>query len=230
MKIITLNKIAHKSFEKGLIYLYKDIYKAIYYLTKACDIENYNSEYKFNLALAYAYINNYEESNKILKKVMFWNPNITTCYFMLGCNYSCMGENLDAFLNLKKYIKLDENGSYVKEANELINIISLDENMEHINEYVNEPNYLNLTHDIKKFIKHNQYKEAIECLEKILMNKPLNLSARNILSLLYFYERRLDEAIAMANSVLKIDSKDMHASRNLAVYYYTLKFSNSKVN
>lgn len=220
MKIIPFNKAANISFNKGLRYFNTNIDKSIRYIQKACSIDPYNSEYKFSLAGAYAQLNKMEESNRLLKEIMILDSDMTICYFALGCNYLDLDEADEAIKNFRKYIFMDRDGEYFEEAQD--SILYLKEKNIFMDHHVNGSNLKNLISKAKECISGKQYDIAINYLEEILVENPSVTSVRNLLSLSYFYEGRIQDAIFMAYSVLKNDEYNLNANCNLVTYYYVL--------
>lgn len=220
MKIIPFNKAANISFNKGLRYFNTNLDKSIRYIQKACSIDPYNSEYKFSLAGAYAQLNKMEESNKLLKEIVILDSDMTICYFALGCNYLDLNEAGEAIKNFRKYIFMDRDGEYFEEAQD--SIMYLKEKSIFLKQHINNNNLKTLISRAKECISSKQYGIAIRYLEEILIENPSVTSVRNLLSLSYFYEGRIQDAIFMAYSVLKNDAYNLHANCNLATYYYVL--------
>jgi tetratricopeptide (TPR) repeat protein len=226
MEVITLDALAEKSFKKGLKSIKINFDLSIRYIEKACMLNHHNWQYRFKLATLNADIYKYKESNNLYKEVMFIDPTKTICYYFMACNYTSMKLYDDAIMNFRKYIFTDTEGIYFKEAIKFIE--KLNDKFTYNKNFNN--NIKELISEAEENIRDNNYDMAIEKFEKILLDSPLIIKVRNVLSLLYFYKGRIEDAIFMASSVLKIDRRDIHANRNLEIYMYELQRDDVVIN
>lgn len=219
MKVIPFHKMADTSFKKGISYIDTDIFKAISYIEKAKLLNPYNSEYSFSLGMLYFECFEFQKSIDRFKSAMFWNPNMTEGYYWIGKIYLKNKKNSKAARYFTKYLLFDRQFSFKEEVNNYLKDLKYKRTVGKMGkEDVKEQKHTSMIYVLNEYIEQKQYYKAEKYLEAMLYEDPMFIMARNALALVYFYEGKIDEAIYMTYSALRINKKDVCASRNLDIY------------
>jgi tetratricopeptide (TPR) repeat protein len=220
-KIIPLKMDAMFFFERAVKSLNRYHYgKALKYFRRAVEFEPDNPVNHCNMAGILSEIGNYEESNRILERIIDEiDPTMTECYFYMANNYANMENYILAEKALINYLERDPHGYFLEEAEEMMDFLSYELNRPVPVIRVKSREGL-LEHDRARFLlEKGHFSEAIRVLEHIVRKYPDFLAARNNLALAYYYKGRFADCLRMIEDVLKEDPGNLHALCNLAIYY-----------
>lgn len=170
-------------FYKGLRLANKKNISAAYKnLVKASILEPGNSEYKFNMACFLSELQQPREANRIFNDILLnYAPTLYDCYFGLGCNYLELGDIEKAAENFDKYLYFDDDGEFSQEVQEMLFYLKLYNNISHDNKFI-ELSKSNLKR-AKKSLKEAKTDIAINQLYRSIAYNPLNIEARNLITL-----------------------------------------------
>lgn len=186
------------------------------FLATAARKEPFNAEYQFNYACILAELGEIKKSNKIFKWILRnIDPTISECYFAIACNYYEMNNVAMTMEYLDKYIQFDCEGEFVEEAKEIIYYLETNFSVSK----KNSRNASQLTAEGEELIDNGDYRKACTKLEKAVDAEPDFIAARNSLSIACFFSGQIDRAISIAKSVLILDSHNIQANCNLALFY-----------
>ncbi len=195
---------------------------ALKFIKKAVNIEPYNADYQFNYACLLAELKQPEKSNRILLDILKnIDPTFTECYFGIGCNYFDMADFKKAREYFEKYLYFDPEGQFAEEAYDVLCYLKFYGEGEPEKQENNS--IARLIAEGKQFLNQGLYEKACLSLEKAIEIYPELISARNDLSLAYFYCGECEKAISIAKSVLLLDPENVHALCNLANFYHHME-------
>lgn len=199
-------------FSKGLRYANKknleDAYKNI---IKALELDPDNPEYKFNMACFLSELKRPNEANRMFMDILLnFEPTMYDCFFGLGCNNFEKEDNKKAAEYFEKYLYFDEDGEFSEEVSEMILYLKLYSEISHDNRF------LNISGDnLKKALKsldNNDGEKAIYYLYKSVISNPLNLEARNLLTMELLEQQQYIRAGYINSSVLNVSGEDTWAN------------------
>jgi tetratricopeptide (TPR) repeat protein len=220
-KVISLHMDAAFFFERAVQSLDRFHYeKALKYFRRAVEYEPNNPVNHCNMAGVLSEIGSYEESNNILKRIIDEvDPGMTECHFYMANNYANMEEYESAEESLIQYLELDASGQFLEEAEEMIDLLSYE--LERPTPLKNVKCKEGLfEHDqARTMLEEGRFSEAALKLEKIIKKHPDLLAARNNLALAYYYMGNFDKCMKSIKEVLEVDSGNLHALCNLAIFY-----------
>ena len=108
-------KIGAKYINRG------DIKNSLKYVEKAVEMEPLNPYYKYNLACILAEIKEFEKSNSVFEDILEnIDPDLSDCYFEMGCNYFETGDYKSARKYFDSYAEHDPEGEYMDEVESAI--------------------------------------------------------------------------------------------------------------
>lgn len=194
-------------------------YDALAFFRKAHEKDAGNQEYVQALAYMLTEMACYEESNQVIFAAFARGQKSPQCYFILGCNFMGLNDFEKAEDSFEKYASLDPEGEFAEEAEDLMLMLSARETFFYRGGLVDVSPGLEDAERGKYLLDCGEYKQAIKYLERSAEKNPALLFARNNLSLAYFCDDRLDEAIETTERVLEEDPGNIHASCNLAIFY-----------
>jgi len=217
--VIPLRLNAEFYFERAMQSLDRYHYeKALRYFRRAAETEPGNAVHHINLAGVLSETGDYESSNKILQYVLeSLDPTLTECHFYMANNYLNMDKLEESESALLRYLELDEQGLYIEEAEELLELLSLE---------LGRPVKVRSIRCRAELFEHDQarvlleegrFNEAVRRLEQLSEQNPDFLAARNNLALAYYYMGQLERAVETVESVLREDPGNLHAQCNLVI-------------
>lgn len=213
-------------FERAVRHLDRHNLKdAVKYFRKAAEYEPDNPVNHCNLAGVLSEMGQYEESNEILEHILqSIDPNMHECLFYLANNWANLNQFDKAEEYVARYLELDPNGEFVKDAEEMLDIL-IEEfgGGDVLRQRMEEKAIERREQDkARKLLEQGKFMEATAYLKRTIEEHPDLLSPRNNLSLAYYYLGQLDSAVATALNVLELDPGNLHARCNLAVFYHHL--------
>lgn len=196
-------------FTKGLrLANKKNLGEAYRNLTKALELEPDNSEYKFNMACFLSELQRPKEANRMFHDILLnFEPTMFECFFGLGCNSFEMGDNEKAAEHFDKYLYFDADGEFSYEISEMAFYLKLYNEVSHDNKFI-KTSSVNLKKAQKK-IKENNIPDAISYLYKSVISNPLNIEARNLLTLALMEDQHFIRASYINLSVKNIDRENI---------------------
>ncbi|MBB3113162.1 tetratricopeptide (TPR) repeat protein [Paenibacillus phyllosphaerae] len=194
--------------------------KALKYFRRAVEYEPDNPVNHCNMAGILSEMGNYEESNRVLKRVVDeLDPEMTECHFYMANNFANMEQYESAEDALIRYLELDAEGQFLEEAEEMMELLhyELERPMKLASVKAREGYF---EHDqARAMLEEGKFVEAVRLLESIVEKNGEFLAARNNLALAYYYMGIFDKAMAAIQEVLAIEPGNLHALCNLAIFY-----------
>ncbi|MGM0881681.1 MAG: tetratricopeptide repeat protein [Bacillota bacterium] len=220
-KVIPIQWDATFFFERAVRSLDRFHYdKALKYFRRAVEYEPDNPVNHCNMAGILSEMGNYEESNRILGWIVDeLDPTMTECHFYMANNYANMEQYEAAEGSLIQYLEEDAEGQFLDEAEEMMDLLHFE---------LDRPTRLTNIKSREGMVEHDQartlleegkFTEAVRILEQIIEGQPEFLAARNNLALAYYYMGLFDKAMETIREVLNLESGNLHALCNLAIFY-----------
>lgn|GEM_PF-2243513 len=212
-------------FSKGLRLASKrNLSEAYKNLMKALELEPDNCEYKFNMACFLCELQRRKEANRLFNDILInFDPTMFDCFFGLGCNSFEEGNSEKAAEYFDKYLYFDADGEFSSEISELSFYLKLYTDISHDNKFLKRS--MNNLRKAEKYSLQNNNEKAISYLYKSISDNPMNIEARNHLTLLLMEEELFTRAEYMTNTVNIIDSGDIWGN---CLYIYLLSQSKKK--
>jgi tetratricopeptide (TPR) repeat protein len=163
---------------------------------------------------------NYEESNRLLGWIVDeLDPTMTECHFYMANNFANMEQYEAAESSLIRYLEEDSEGQFLDEAEDMMDLLHFE--LERPTRLTNIKSREGMVeHDLARtLLEEGKFTEAVRILEKIIEGQPDFLAARNNLALAYYYMGMFDKAMDTIHEVLEIESGNLHALCNLAIFY-----------
>ncbi|MEO3947702.1 tetratricopeptide repeat protein [Gorillibacterium sp. CAU 1737] len=223
-KVIPLKIDATFFFERAVRSLDRCHYdKALKYFRRAVEYEPDNAVNHCNLAGVLAEIGNFEESNAILLGILEkLDPGMAECHYYLANNYANMDDFEAAEQAVLRYLETDEDGIYVEEAEEMVELLSYELGRPVQIRSVRSRGGVYEHDEARRLLEEGRFVEATGVLQKLVKKYPEFLAARNNLALGFYYLGDFEQALQTVFDVLKIDEGNLHALCNLAIFYQHL--------
>lgn len=220
-KVVAFERSGNFYLKMGVKLLSSQRYlEAANFFRKAISLEPESCEYHFNLAGALAEAGNTRESVEILENAIKKLTKVMPeCYFALGCNYFDLGNFEKSKEMFKRYCETAPQGSFFIEATEAVKFIDL-----HILNK-KDPKHIRLqklANKGKELLDKYEFSKAVKVLNKVIEMSPESTVPRNNLSLAYYLQGEVGNAINAAREVLRLDSRNAYANSNLALFYKTI--------
>lgn len=198
-----------------------DLSEALSFYRYALDKDPHNTDYRISLAHILTEMGLYESSNRILIRLVREKDNLgphTDCYFGIGCNFMGMMDYEDALDNFKRYLRLDPNGDFTEEAEDMVFLIY--EEMEQDGSFLEDgtSEAHQSADDGKRELDMGNYGKAVSLLKHAIELDDSMVYAHNNLALAYFLDEKVDEAKQAARDVLAKHPDNIHALCNLAIF------------
>src|SRR5690606_8838798 len=128
--------------------------KALKYFRRAVEYEPENPVNHCNMAGILSEMGRYEESNDILRSVLDQiDPAMTECYYYLANNYANMELYEAAEEALVSYLENDEEGQFLEEADELLDLLGYE---------LNRPTKITTIKSKENMFAHDKARELLE--------------------------------------------------------------------
>ena len=197
-----------------------DLKRAKKYLQRAMELEPFEPIIACQLAIIYTETGEYEKSNQLLFKILNEiDSNMTECHYFLANNFAHLGLFTEAYKHAQTYLELDFTGEFAEEAKELLELISIEENID-FEDLAEQDEMIENLEEARNLLETGQIEEAIILLEKTSQAFPELWPAKNNLALAYFYKGLVDKAFQILQDVLDKNPGNLHALCNLAVFLY----------
>jgi len=220
-KVIPIQWDATFFFERAVRSLDRFHYdKALKNFRRAVEYEPDNPVNHCNMAGILSEMGNYEESNRILGWIVDeLDPTMTECHFYMANNFANMEQYEAAESSLIRYLEEDSEGQFLDEAEDMMDLLHFE--LERPTRLTNIKSREGMVeHDLARtLLEEGKFTEAVRILEKIIEGQPDFLAARNNLALAYYYMGMFDKAMDTIHEVLEIESGNLHALCNLAIFY-----------
>ncbi|THF73581.1 tetratricopeptide repeat protein [Cohnella fermenti] len=220
-KVIPLSLDATFFFERAVQSLDRYHYdKALKYFRRAVEYEPNNPVNHCNMAGILSEMGRYEESNDVLRSVLERvDPSMTECHYYLANNYANMEKYEDAEKALVRYLETDEEGQFLDEADELLELLRYELNRPAPLSTIKSKENVYAHDKARELLEAGRFAEAVRLLEEIIARQPDFLAARNNLGLAYYYMGMFDKSILTIREVLEAEPGNLHALCNLAIFY-----------
>ncbi|RLQ96689.1 tetratricopeptide repeat protein [Falsibacillus albus] len=223
-KILNFIPTGEYYFNKGIkAYHRRDLPLSKKYLLRAVQLEPQEPMILCQLAMVCTEIGEYQESNELLHKIIDeLDPDMTECHYFLANNYAHIGFFKEAYKHASIYIEDDIDGEFMEDAEDLIELISLD--AEEVIDSLSEQDELILKQEeARDLLEKGNFQKAVELLQDIVKNYPEFWSAYNNLALAYFYLGEMEKTADVLEEVLEKSPGNLHALCNLAVFLFYQK-------
>jgi tetratricopeptide (TPR) repeat protein len=207
-------------FEKGIAaYQRGDLQRAKKFVERAMVFNPNDPDYLCQLAAILAELEQFDQSNRLLKKVAFeLDPSVIECFFFMANNYAYLGQYEEAFREVKRYLSLEPNGPFADEARELHRLLVFETGTE----LIEEEAYLSDHEKGRQALEEGEYKKAIYYFQKVIKERPTFWAAQNNLAIAYFSSGREEEGLKQLEKILEEDPGNIHALCNKATFYFQI--------
>jgi tetratricopeptide (TPR) repeat protein len=207
-------------FEKGMTaYQRGDLQRAKKFVERAMVFNPNEPDYICQLAAILAELEQFDQSNRLLKKVVFeLDPSVVECFFFMANNYAYLGRYEEAFREVKRYMSLEPNGPFAEEAQELHRLLVFETGTE----LIEEEAYLSDHEKGRQALEQGEYKKAIYYFQKVIKEKPTFWAAQNNLAIAYYSSGKHEEGLKQLERILEKDPGNIHALCNMATFYFQI--------
>lgn len=221
-KLITFNPTGEYYFSKGIkAYHQRDYNKSLKYLQRAMQLDPGEPTILCQLAIVYADIGEYQKSNELLHLIIEeLDEEMVECYYFLANNYAHLGFFKDAYYHAKLYLKLEPEGEFREDTEDLLEVLTLESDDLEDEEPYEEEDLINRQEQARELLESGNFNRAVEKLKKVISDYPEYWSAYNNLALAYFYLGEVNKANGILEDVLEKNAGNLHALCNKLVFAY----------
>ncbi|HSU80511.1 MAG TPA: tetratricopeptide repeat protein [Candidatus Angelobacter sp.] len=207
-------------FEKGIAaYQRGDLQRAKKFVERAMVFNPNDPDYLCQLAAILAELEQFDQSNRLLKKVIFeLDPGVVECFFFMANNYAYLGRYEEAFREVKRYLSLEPNGPFADEARELHRLLVFETGTE----LIEEEAYLSDHEKGRQALESGEYKKAIYYFQKVIKERPDFWAAQNNLAIAYYSSGNEEAGLNQLDTILDNDPGNIHALCNKATFYHQI--------
>ncbi len=220
-KVLSFEQKGEFFYKRGLDKLDdNDLPNALSNYRMALERDPENEEIRLAAAEVLTEMERFDESNRILFRLMENEQPDAECFFGLGCNFAGLNDLDHAKDALERYAELEPEGEFIYDAYDMLDAIDdaeYDGSEDGLVELNRKDEALDLAEDGRELIEQEHYSEAEEKLRRALALDPELDWARNNLTLVYFCRQEYKRAVGEANKVLERDANNMQALCNLAM-------------
>lgn len=207
-------------YAKGIeAYREKNLTKAKRHLERAVQLERTEPAYLCQLAIIYADLGEFYQSNECLLEITKNNDGneMPECYFFLANNYANLGLFEHARMQALLYIEKDPDGDFLEDVEDLLELLQDDDDL-----FAEAESFLIRYELAVHELKSENYEKAIQYFTELIKENPTYWAAHIRLSEAYFNSRNEQKAIRILESVLTKD-ENVTARAQLMTYYYETK-------
>ncbi len=191
--------------------------EAVELLRSAARQEPDNVEIQMDLAETLSEMECFEQSSRLLYRLLSRDPNLAECYYGLACNDYGLQKNEEALDALIHYLRLAPEGPYADEARDMLEMLSgVDVGQG------NSRGELLIRRGMKAFAEDRPHK-ATEHLKRALRISREETRVRTMLSLSLLSEGKLKEALRHAIAACARDKQSVQARCSLCCALWMLK-------
>lgn len=222
--IISISKGANFYYAKANnYYLKNDIKKALEYYKRAMVIEPENSINHFNVASLLGEMGEYTESNKIFRRIIKMDPDLSECWFYMGINYGQLQKYRKVKYCLEKYLDLNPDGEHSEQSKDILLALKNSEYDWEAKDYQEIQEIQEICTKGIELVEKGEYSKAEEIFKKAMnINKRVTAPINN-LALTYYYQGKIEKAVEESKRALAIDETNIHAICNIINFYQELK-------
>ena len=158
-----------------------------------------------------------EESNRLLMVKFREEERPAEAYFGMGCNFFAQREYDQARMSFDKYLDEDPEGEFAYTAYDMAEAIDDGTAQAYQEGPFAVPGYTE-AEQARRLMEKEDFKGAIELLEKTVEEHPELSYARNSLALCYYCVHDYDKATDQVGAVLKEEPQNIQAHCNLAIF------------
>lgn len=189
------------------------------YYKRALDLNPNDALTNMEFGVFIMEVGRFEDAYELLQKADNLNPNNEETTFYLAEIHAHLGLLREAKQYALKYVTLAPDGLFVEEAHEISEFADQEEM------YVEEGEQLDgevifMQEKARRMMEIGDFEDAIEVLEKLLLDYPKTWAVHNNLALAYFYIGKEKHAEEILYAVLREEKGNIHALCNLAVFFY----------
>jgi len=211
-------------FSKGLKAFHRrDFHKAIKYLKRAMQLEPGEPMIVCQLAIIHTELGEYKESNELLHLILEeLDEEMMECHYFLANNYAHLGYFKDAYAHVTLYLREEEDGEFVEDAEDLLEILTLEAD-DLDDELYEQDDLIKKQEQAKELLESGHFPKAVKLLKDVIEEFPEYWSAYNNLALAYFYLGELEKAAKTLDLVMEKNPGNLHAMCNKLVFAYFQK-------
>ena len=191
--------------------------EAVELLRSAARQEPDNVEIQMDLAETLSEMECFEQSSRLLYRLLSRDPNLAECYYGLACNDYGLQKNEEALDALLHYLRLAPEGPYAEEARDMLEMLSVEDAGTG-----NSRSELLIRRGMKAFADDRPHK-ATEHLKRALRISREETRVRTMLSLSLLSEGKPREALHHAMAACARDKQSIQARCSLCCALWMLK-------
>lgn len=220
-KVLSFLPTGEYYYSRGMkAYRHQQLPKAKKYFERAFELEPQEPLILCQLAMVYTELGEYKDSNRLLSSILDeLDPTMRECHYLLANNYAYLGLFREAYREAQNYLSYEPDGDFSDDAEDLLDLLSLELEMQHDPIEVDEKWVLK-QEEARDYLENGQFQEAKDLLEEVIAEKDDFWAAYNNLALAHFYEGDLDEAKAVLVDVLDKNEGNLHALCNLMIFFH----------
>ncbi|MGM8366060.1 tetratricopeptide repeat protein [Virgibacillus sp. W0181] len=192
---------------------------AVKWLLKAIDKVPDDPLYHSQLAVVYAEIGSFEESNQLLQSIIKkYGEKYIDCHYLLANNYAHLGMFHTARKHAQIYLDHEPEGEFREEVESLLELFE----DEDIFQSETDDEFLRYRERVSAYMEDRCWKEALILLEEMRELYPDNQLTKHQYTTALFYSGERDAAIDEELKLLLEDPLSITSYMNLSVYFYEI--------
>ena len=195
--------------------------KAYKYIKRAAELSPDDAQILMQYGIIQMDFGKFEHAYELIHTAYSLEPSNPDIVFMLAEVSGYIGFIADAKKYAEQYLKLEPNGTYQLEAQEILDFAEEEQDL--IVEIDDEDKEKIIALEkSRRHMEQGDFTQAIAILENIIETYPTEWPAYNNLALAYFYLGEVEQASALLHEVMReTNGTNLHALCNLAVIAYS---------
>lgn len=207
-------------FSKGVAAFQKGKYNtAVKWLVKAIEKAPDDPVYQSQLAVIYAEIGYFEQSNELLKAIVEqYGERYADCYYLLAHNYTNLGLFQTARKYAYTYLKYESDGEFSEEIHSLLDLF--DE--EDLLQQEMDEEFLTYRERVLTYIESESWDDALLLLKEMKELYPDEQLTKHHYTTALFFSGNKEEAIHEEWRLLRENPLSLMSYLNLSIFFYEI--------
>lgn len=194
---------------------------ALKWIEKAVEKVPNDPLYQCQMSIIYTEIGLYHKANEILTNVLHHAKEpYVDCFYLLANNYAHLGLLSDAKKYALTYIEKEPNGDLVEDAEELLEIIDIEEQDDWLLD--DEDELIIYQETAFYYMETMNWEKALLLLEEMLLLFPEHPTANHDYAQALFFSGDKERAIQLELEYVQKNPTSLYCYTNLALFYYEI--------
>lgn len=197
--------------------------KAMKWLNKAIEMEPTEVIYHCQKSVIFTEMGSFHKAIYILDDIIKEHgDDYAECFYLLSHNYSKLGYMHDAEKYANLYLKMDPDGDFREQAEELLTYVEAEEEDDELWTTEEEDELIMFQESAFYYLEREEWQFALPILEEMMSMFPEHMLAKHEFAKALFFSGNQKEAVRMEEEHLLSEQVSVYTHVNLAMFYHEM--------